>query len=159
MGEDDRNVMMDTFMSEKSGYGFNVAIQHPFITNIFSKDTYAPKPVIGPGQYVYISKIKTFGEKQEFVKRLVLAHQCCTHYVMFSKDSTEEPTVMKNMNGCTFWYLIQNPENPLSIDWVKEKDLLRDHENAVKDLDIQMNRPNVDSLKMDTNSNPYSVSI
>ena len=147
--------MQDTFMSQKTGYGFNVSIQNPFTAVIFSEDKYGPKPKIERGQYVYISGMKTLSGKQDFFKRLVLAHQCCTHNVMFHKAENEEPSVMPKMNGaCTFYYLIQDPGNPLNIDWVKEKDLMEQHQNATKHFN--------DSMKFGVVSqslNPYMVKV
>ena len=146
--------MQDTFMSQKTGYGFNVSIQNPFTAMIFSEDKYGPKPEIEKGQYVYISGMKTLSGKQDFFRRLVLAHQCCTHNVMFHKDEKEEPSVMKKMNGYTFYYLIQDPGNPLNIDWVKEKDLMEQHQNATKHFN--------DSMKFGVVSqslNPYMVKV
>ena len=146
--------MQDTIMSQKTGYGFNVSIQNPFTARIFSEDKHGPKPKIESGQYVYISKYETLGGKQEFVKRLVLAHQCCTHYVMFHKDLNEEPSVMKNHSDWTIWYLIQNPDNLLNIDWVKEKDLVEQHQKAINHFN--------DSMKFGVVShslNPYMVKV
>ena len=144
--------MQDTFMSQKTGYGFSVSIQNPFTANIFSEDTHGPKPKIEKGQYVYISNYVTAGGKQEFVKRRVLAHQCCTHYVMFHEDLNEEPSVMKNHRDWTIWYLIQDHMNPLNIDWVKEKDLMENFKKATKQFDDSM-KTGVVSQSL----NPYTV--
>ena len=125
--------MMSTFMSQKTGFGFNVSIQDPFIAKIFSEDKFAPKPKLEKGQYVYIAKsIKNFGGEEEFVKRQVVALQCCTHYVMFMKDTNEESILQTNQNGCTFWYLIQDPDDRLNIYWEKEEHILNNHEQATK---------------------------
>jgi len=59
---------------------------------------------------------------------------------------------------CRIEVSIKDPSLCVSNMGEDDRNVMMDT-NAVKDLDIQMNRPNVDSLKMDTNSNPYSVSI
>ena len=158
----DMTAMESSIMSQQSGYGYNVSVQDPLTAKILSEDKYGPKPEFEKGQYVYISKIKTLGGELEFMRRIVLTHQCCTHYVMFFKDQSEDPQVMPNLNGYTFWYLIQNPKDALDIDWVKERDLQKQFEEATKYFD-DLSKSGVASHLLDPQNsiavdNPSSIS-
>lgn len=151
-----------TFMSETYDEGCFVAIQNPFIAQLVSGHDYGPKPKFKPGQYVKGGKIKPFGGKmgRKVLKGQILARQCCTHYVRFPRNLTEDPAVIINHNSFEFWYLIQNPNDPLRIDWIKEEDIVGLQE-------VESSPPHHESraggaagpIDMDTNPNPYSVSI